>query len=449
MADITGTAGADTLQGTTGDDKILALGGSDRIIGTLGNDIVDGGAGHDTIDFSNIDETLLLANTGEYISIPYNNPIATARLSNIETIIANPNRDNGIVSVPNFPSSSTNRIDVDLSKNRLTVYADADNSAKTFTIKNFNYITILGNSASNRLAGDDRDNNIFGDGNDVIVGSKGNDILNGGTVDYSNLSHAVKLLLPQEGSNEIIINKGNFGNDKVGIGLSNIIIGATNKENTIDASITNSMFPLDVNLANNSLKVNIPNIGIRQVEVINFVNAVGSKNNDSIVGGNKNSKLTGGGGNDTITGGSKNDRITGTDPTARGVGEVDILTGGGGKDKFILGDKNGAYYVGNGSSDYATITDFNIFNDSIELGKLKDYSFALEGNNTIDLFSGKDVNTRDLIAKIQIADLGNLLSKGSNPSSKSSSLLGESNLNLDPIVAKIDILSGSNSSDFS
>jgi Ca2+-binding RTX toxin-like protein len=119
MATIQGTEGKDTLQGTTGDDRILALGGNDRIIGTLGNDLIDGGTGNDTIDFSNIDETLLLANTGEYLSVPYNNPIATARLSNIETIIANPNRSNGIVSVPNFPSSSTNRIDVDLSKNRL------------------------------------------------------------------------------------------------------------------------------------------------------------------------------------------------------------------------------------------------------------------------------------------------------------------------------------------
>jgi hypothetical protein len=150
--------------------------------------------------------------------------------------------------------------------------------------------------------------------------------------------------------------------------------------------------------------------------------------------------LTGGGGSDSITGGSKNDRLTGTDSTARGVGEVDTLTGGGGRDRFILGDKNGAYYVGNGSNDYATITDFNLFQDSIDLGSLKNYSFALEGTNTIDLFSGKDVNTRDLVAKIQIA--GGISSVASN----SRSIAGASP-NLDSIISKIDVLSGTASSD--
>jgi Ca2+-binding RTX toxin-like protein len=219
--------------------------------------------------------------------------------------------------------------------------------------------------------------------------------------------------------------------------------------NEIDASGNADGYSLDLNLANNSLKINNPNASPQQIEVTNFVNVIGTKSNDAIIGANKNSKLTGGGGNDTITGGTKNDRLTGTDPTARGVGEVDTLTGGGGKDKFVLGDKNGAYYVGKGSNDYALINDFNIFNDSLDLVKLKDYSFGLEGNNTINLFSGKDANTRDLIAKIKIADAGNLISKGSSLSSKSSSILGESNLNIDAIVAKLDILSGSNSTDFS
>jgi Ca2+-binding RTX toxin-like protein len=438
MADITGTEGKDILTGTGGNDTIKGLGGDDRIIGTLGNDIIDGGAGNDTIDFSNIDETLLLANSGDYISVPYNSPIATARLSNIETIIANPNRDNGIVAVPNFPSSSTNRIDVDLSQERLTVYSDVDNSARNITIKNFNYITILSNSASNRLAGNDRDNNIFGDGNDTIIGSKGNDNLNGGTIDYSNLSHEVKLLLPQEGSNEVMINKGSFGTDKIGNFATHRIIGATNKNNTIDASMSADGFALDLNLASNSLKLNLPNIGIRQVEVVNFVNVVGSKNNDTIVGGNKNSKLTGGGGNDTITGGNNNDRITGTDSTARGVGEHDTLTGGGGKDRFILGDKNGAYYVGKGNDDYATITDFDLFKDSISIGNCKNYSFALEGTNTIDLYSGKDVKTRDLIAKIQIAGGISAVSRNSR------STMG-ADASLNAIVSKIDLISGAES----
>ena len=156
-------------------------------------------------------------------------------------------------------------------------------------------------------------------------------------------------------------------------------------------------------MATNSLKLTSIDNSVRQIEVVNFVNAIGTKGDDKIVGANKNSELTGGGGNDTITGGNKKDILTGTDSTARGVGEVDILTGGGGRDKFILGDTNGAYYVGKGNDDYATITDFNLFQDSISIGSLKDYSFAAGGNNTINLYSGKDVQTRDLVAKIQLA----------------------------------------------
>jgi Ca2+-binding RTX toxin-like protein len=227
------------------------------------------------------------------------------------------------------------------------------------------------------------------------------------------------------------------------------IIGATNKDNTLDLSNSFNGVSVELNLLTNSAKFNLPKAAYlepstKQFEFVNFVDAIGTKGNDKIVGGNQNSKLTGGRGSDTITGESKNDLLTGTDSTARGVGEVDILTGGGGNDKFVLGDRNGAYYLGNGNNDYATITDFNIFNDSIDLGKLKDYSLVREGNNTVNLFAGKDVNTRDLIAKIQIADPIFALSQCSSLCPKSSSIVDGANLSIDPIISKIDILSGSN-----
>jgi Ca2+-binding RTX toxin-like protein len=319
--------------------------------------------------------------------------------------------------------ASFGSIDVDLSLNQLNYYLPSGNLFKTFTVNNFdNIIAVSGN---NRLAGNDRNNNISGGiGADVILGSKGNDNLGGarlfpsGTsssdrdiLDYSNLGRTIvlspKMFSPSPNDFPEIklfggtIDKGTFGKDNI----SNFqkIIGAIDKVNTIDASTADSgSTRLDVNLVNNSLKImNVPDLSTLQVEVFNFVNVVGGRYDDTIVGGNKNSKLTGGGGNDTITGGTKNDRITGTDSTARGVGEVDILTGGSGRDKFILGDRNGAYYLGNGSNDYATITDFNLTRDSIDLGSFKDYSFGFDGAKTIDLFSGKDVNNRDLIAKIQ------------------------------------------------
>jgi hypothetical protein len=292
-----------------------------------------------------------------------------------------------------------------------------------------------------------------------VVGSQGNDILKGETLDYSNFDRAVKFSISQKittytfdgvtttyATNEGIVNKGNFGKDK--LTSFQKIIGAANQENTLDASTAANGVGIDLNLATNSLNVNIPNVEPQKLAVINFINAIGTKNNDTIVGSNADSKLTGGGGNDTITGGTGNDRITGTNSNARGVGEVDNLTGGGGKDKFILGNANGAYYLGNGSNDYATITDFNIFQDSIDVGSLKNYSLAFDGTNTIDLFSGKNVNNRDLIAKIQLADLGLAASKGTslnNKSTMASILDSGASTGSDPIFDRLNILSGDTS----
>ena len=435
-----------------------SLAGNDRIIGggrNSGNDVIDGGTGNDVLDYSNVLDFLGI-NFDAAGSLTVNKLSGEDKILNIETIIFSP--DSRPFASANVGERSGLRIDVDLSKNRFTYSSDLF-SAKTITIKNLGGIGAFpGNS---RFKGDDRDNGfIGGNGDDIVFGSKGNDLLFGGggnnTLDYSNIGHVIKLLPTArvEGGPKSSLIETGFSVEKQGIGTDKIrgfskIIGTSNKKNTIEArSVTtegdNNLASIDLNLATNSLKANAPDRPgssnyrtYATVEVINFTNAIGSRLNDTIVGANKNSELTGGGGNDTITGGNKNDIITGSDSTARGVGEVDILTGGGGGDKFILGDKNGAYYVGKGNDDYAMITDFNLFQDSISIGSLKDYSFAADGNNTIDLYSGKDVKTRDLIAKIQIA--GGISAASSN----SRSIVGSS-LNLDAIISKIDIISGTN-----
>jgi Ca2+-binding RTX toxin-like protein len=482
MANITGTEGNDTLRGTnidplappndfsSGADTINALGGDDLIIGSTGNDTINGGAGKDSLDFSNIGRDLFLSYNGSQIDtspyprrfppFPGENAVQTFA-ENIETVIGDPGKFNTINDFSRYFTLSN--VDVDLSNGRVTRrITDVDSSGQivystaSFTVKNFDNISL--GASNGRFIGNDRDNNISvavfpisPDSSVTIVGSKGNDTLFGNTLDYSNLNQTIKFFAPTvSGSSSANVyltgkvNKGNFGIDQIR-GFKKII-GATNKSNTIDLSTSSDPSGADLNLGTNVLQLknpyydpNLPLDGPKvSASVVNFVNAVGTKGNDTIVGANKNSKLTGGGGNDTITGGSKNDRITGTDATARGVGEVDTLTGGGGRDKFVLGDSNGAYYVGKGNNDYALITDFDLFKDSISIGSFKNYSFALEGNNTINLFSGKDVKTRDLIAKIQIS--GGISSNNAN----SRSIAGSSP-NLNSIISKIDILSGSES----
>jgi Ca2+-binding RTX toxin-like protein len=85
----------------------------------------------------------------------------------------------------------------------------------------------------------------------------------------------------------------------------------------------------------------------------------GLAGNDSIDGGVGNDFLAGGLGNDTLLGGSDNDTLTGVDP-ANGFEQdgIDRLTGNSGSDRFIIGDSTRTYYLGNGSLDYAIITDF-------------------------------------------------------------------------------------------
>ncbi len=82
--------------------------------------------------------------------------------------------------------------------------------------------------------------------------------------------------------------------------------------------------------------------------------------NDSIDGGLGDDILIGGVGNDTLIGNTGNDTLIGVDPTTGGLGEIDRLTGSTGNDRFVLGDVTKTYYLGNGMSDYALITDFGV-----------------------------------------------------------------------------------------
>lgn len=80
----------------------------------------------------------------------------------------------------------------------------------------------------------------------------------------------------------------------------------------------------------------------------------------------RNNVILGTAGSDTLFGTNGNDILLGVDPlNGAGIAEVDMLTGGEGSDSlrdayrhFVLADSNNTYYLGNGMSDYAIITDF-------------------------------------------------------------------------------------------
>jgi hypothetical protein len=86
-------------------------------------------------------------------------------------------------------------------------------------------------------------------------------------------------------------------------------------------------------------------------------------------------------------------------------------------------------YFGNSSNDDVAITDFNLVQDSI------------------DLLAGKNTSTRDLIAKITIADLGITRSgKGTSSTNRSMSTLSILD-SVDAISSKINILSSTTATD--
>ena len=173
-----------------------------------------------------------------------------------------------------------------------------------------------------------------GTGNDILVGGVGNDTLNGGTesdtADYSSLTQAITLL--PTGT----VNKGTAGTDQ----LTSIerIIGATGQANVIDASTATNFgaaATVNINLINQSVVVTTgiatpPSISL---SVVNFVNAIGTANNDTITGDTANNTLSGGGGNDSLNGGGGNDQIFGdinsTSPTFNFNGKSYLLSSAG------------------------------------------------------------------------------------------------------------------------
>ncbi|MFM6908056.1 MAG: lectin-like protein, partial [Dolichospermum sp.] len=145
--------------------------------------------------------------------------------------------------------------------------------------------------------------------NDTIIGSTGNDTINGGigqdTADYSAIGQAITLKPTG------VVTKGTAGTDQL-VGIENII-GATGQINIIDASTATGTATINANLATKSLVVNTGDSAFPTLSfsVHNFVNVIGTANNDTITGNDGNNNLAGGNGNDILTGNSGNDTLNG------------------------------------------------------------------------------------------------------------------------------------------
>lgn len=208
---------------------------------------------------------------------------------------------------------------------------------------------IYGKTGADQLfgnAGDDRFRDISG-GNE-IDGGEGRD-----TVNYRNVNKAIALSFkvgdPDRFPNEdtLQIEQADLTADKI----SNIerIIAPAGQANSIDFQDTFFLPPLsgpsatapaiDVNLGTNTLNTFIDGEEVT-ITVENFVDVIGSINDDIIIGNQADNNLDGNLGDNVLEGGRGNDTLS--------TFENDFLLGGSGSDTFTLkaADKTVSGFVG-------------------------------------------------------------------------------------------------------
>ncbi|AFY56148.1 putative calcium-binding protein [Rivularia sp. PCC 7116] len=355
---LNGGNGNDLLNGGIGNDLLKGNNGNDILLGSKGHDILDGGKGKDSADYSHLHQAITL----EAFGVVHKGSLGTDQLLNIETIIGANGQANTIDG--STATSGVTSFDIDLSDERLTVENIPGLGDVTFTVKNF--VNVVGTTQDDCIIGNSKDNILIGGGgNDYFGGSAGNDVINGDdsgydTVDYTGLGEAITLL-----PTGIIEKDGGLGTDEL-IRVETII-GDENQANTIDTSSAESPISIDVDLAAETLEVNnIPVIGSLNRTVVNFVNVIGTAQDDKITGNAE-------------------------DNIINGFGGIDNLTGGAGIDTFVLGEDYHVFYSDAGFGDVAIIEDFVSGEDKIQLtGSLDDYSFIQNSFTNLIAF-GDDI----------------------------------------------------------
>jgi len=159
-----------------------------------------------------------------------------------------------------------------------------------------------------RIIGTDGDDTLIGTaGNDRFIGSAGDDIIEGGNgndvVDYSNLAQPVTI-------KPAVIQKGAIGTDTFK-DFVETVIGATGQANTIDATSNIKNVSIVADLSRERLEIRVVDSPPIIVKVKNFVNVIGTNQNDTITGDAQDNELSGRGGNDIIRGSAGNDTLNG------------------------------------------------------------------------------------------------------------------------------------------
>lgn len=222
LAQIDGTAGADTLQGTNDGDTISGMAGNDSVLGGAGNDTLIGGDGSDFIDGEagidlanySVDGGAVVVNLS--LGTATDGFGATDTLSSIENILGSPfadtltgNLDDNVITAGTGNDTLDGRAGndtLDGGDNADTVvYSQAPGGAVInlttgtasdgfgWTDTLISIENAIGSDSADDITGTDNNNQLFGgggndeilglDGPDLIEGQGGNDTVDGGAGD--------------------------------------------------------------------------------------------------------------------------------------------------------------------------------------------------------------------------------------------------------------------------
>ncbi|MEL6556238.1 MAG: calcium-binding protein [Cyanobacteria bacterium J06621_11] len=429
---IFGKDGNDVIYAGYGRDVIYAGAGDDKIYGGFGNDYISGGEGNDTVSWEHWGKGLY------------------ADLSSQRVYFYKGGGAEYMHSIENMDGSQGN--DILKGNNIANVINGLNGNDRIFgrggndTLRGqAGHDRLYGGSGNDKLnGGEGNDRSYGGSGNDRIIGGQGNDKINGGSgfdiADYGHLDNAITY------QTNGIVHKGDGSCDV--LTSIEIIVGTEGKVNTFDASREGAGIAIDLDLAQNLVTIENAALNNPTFEIYNFVDVVGTDENDTLRGDEQNNELIGGrgmdelygaegddridgglgddwlfgglgddtifgregndsllgdGGNDLLIALQGNDVLNGTNAELAGAFERDTLIGGTDGDRFILGDAHRAYYATNGGQDFAVVRDFQVGSDVIVLhGSAAEYELKLRDGNTDILIGGDRIASIQDIVEIEL-----------------------------------------------
>ena len=418
FVNVIGTANNDTITGNDGNNNLAGGNGDDILTGNGGNDTLNGGGGNDQIfgDFTSAITAPIFTYNGKFYFLSNAGTWTQAQEQAVSLggnlVTVNDAAENEFL-VNTF--GGTERLWIGLTDEVTEgTFKWANGEAVTYTNwlpgqpddagGNEDYVELnfaetgkWNDFANSLLRGIIEINGGNDTINDTIIGSTGDDTINGGLgsdrVNYSSLTEAITLLASG------IVNKGSFGTDTI-VDVETVI-GATGQSNTIDASTgIATTTSLNVNLATNSLIINGLPAPINSItlNVQNFLNVVGTTQNDTIKGNNLANELVGNTGNDTIQGNDGNDILDGGDGNDQlfGGNNDDQLFGGLGND-ILQGDNGNDFLNGDLGNDTLRglagddILDGGVGNDSLLGGVGNDILSGDFGDDILNAEAGNDL----------------------------------------------------------